>query len=392
MPLDESIPLLRVRARSQCIEVADASLNLQIEVPVLLSEVAFAYDDSSDRIVIAVVPCPLHLPNSPGVNRWVKRDKTQPDDPQREHLLELSQTQSGANREIWLFILEDAAYSFHLLEWMGSRGAIRTDLCDSYKLERLLGKGAAANVYQGSHLRSESLHDTAAVKVLFDTDGRAEDSLVHEVSMLSKAQGSRHVCRLFSVFGGLVESTPDSVQEGASGESSSATVGRCEYYWALSCELCTCDVYAQIRQHGSLSENATGNHICQTLSGLAYIHRKHIIHRDVKASNILIAQNGLTLLADFGIAALASDTTALACACGTPGFLGPEVLRTKTCDYKTDLFGLGASCFHMLCGRVPFTSPEGVKEILRLNVSCKLPLDVLISSNCSDEAANTSQT
>eukprot|EP00930_Biecheleria_cincta_P041954 TRINITY_DN28850_c0_g1_i1.p1 TRINITY_DN28850_c0_g1~~TRINITY_DN28850_c0_g1_i1.p1 ORF type:complete len:968 (+),score=119.05 TRINITY_DN28850_c0_g1_i1:70-2904(+) len=387
IPLDEGSPRLRVRVRSQGIEVTDVPRNTHIEVPVLLSEVAYAFDEC-DRVVIAVVPCPVNLPKCPGANRWTKQNKHQPEqpaDPLRQHLLETPHTEVGANRDIWLFTLEEGpTYSFHLLEWMGSRGAIRTDLCESYKLDKLLGKGAAANVYQSSPLRSESVHDTAAIKVLFDTGGRAEDSLVHEVSMLSKAQGSRHVCKLYSVFGGTVESTPDSVLEGAPGESSSSTA-RSEYYWALSCELCTCDVYAQIRQQGSLSEDATGNHVCQALSGLAYIHKKHIIHRDVKASNILITHNGSTVLADFGIAALASDTLALSCACGTPGFLGPEVLRAKTCDYKTDVFGLGASCFHMLCGRVPFTSPEGVKTILRLNASCKIPLDVLVNSNCSDD-------
>ncbi|HUQ05441.1 MAG TPA: serine/threonine-protein kinase [Kofleriaceae bacterium] len=96
-------------------------------------------------------------------------------------------------------------------------------------------------------------------------------------------------------------------------------------------------------------------------AALAAAHAQSVIHRDVKASNVFIAEDAggeRVILLDFGIAKLAlpdaTDLTTSRQAVGTPVTMAPEQIAGGTVDARTDVYGLGVLAFHLLTGRLPF--------------------------------------
>ena len=90
-------------------------------------------------------------------------------------------------------------------------------------------------------------------------------------------------------------------------------------------------------------------------------HHLNIIHRDLKPENVLIAEDGTSKLADFGVARLSEGTrmTRSGTQVGTPYYMAPEAWEGKTLDAKADIWSLGVILFEMLTGQVPFGGDTG---------------------------------
>jgi serine/threonine protein kinase len=98
----------------------------------------------------------------------------------------------------------------------------------------------------------------------------------------------------------------------------------------------------------------------QVLSALCAAHEAGILHRDVKPSNILLADDGRAVLTDFGIAVAEGDSslTSTGMVTGSPSFLAPERVRAAEAGPSSDLWSLGATLFATLVGRSPFERGE----------------------------------
>jgi len=98
---------------------------------------------------------------------------------------------------------------------------------------------------------------------------------------------------------------------------------------------------------------------------LQYAHSQGVLHRDIKPENILITQEGVAKLMDFGLAKALGGTriTKRGMIVGTPAYLPPEQALGKDSDQRSDLYSLGATLYHMATGRPPFPGDDPVKMI-----------------------------
>lgn len=112
----------------------------------------------------------------------------------------------------------------------------------------------------------------------------------------------------------------------------------------------------------------------QVLSGIAYAHQKGFIHRDLKPSNIIISNEGIAKIMDFGISKSINDTkdiTKAGTKIGTIFYMSPEQIRGKPPTTQSDLYSLGVTFYEMLSGKTPFDYPTEF-EIMEAHIK-KLP-------------------
>ena len=101
----------------------------------------------------------------------------------------------------------------------------------------------------------------------------------------------------------------------------------------------------------------------QIARALEHAHKKGFIHRDVKPKNIMITKAGVAKLADMGLARAVSDKEAAEAeqgkSYGTPYYISPEQIRgSLDVDFRCDIYGFGATFYHLVTGRVPFDAPN----------------------------------
>lgn len=122
-----------------------------------------------------------------------------------------------------------------------------------------------------------------------------------------------------------------------------------------------------IREHGRLSVEESIQIIRQIASGMVVAHDHGIIHRDIKPHNILIDEQGIAKVTDFGIAlAITSATiTHTNSVLGSVHYFSPEQARGGVANAKSDIYSLGVVLFEMLTGRVPFTGESPVSVALK---------------------------
>jgi len=114
------------------------------------------------------------------------------------------------------------------------------------------------------------------------------------------------------------------------------------------------------------------------LLSLNYIHNMGIIHRDLKPENIIISLDSDSevsevKLTDFGFSKFLSTKSSVKDACGTPGYIAPEVFNEKGYDKKADLFSLGCIMYFLIRGRLPFDGPS-VSEVLKRTFQDDIPM------------------
>ena len=99
--------------------------------------------------------------------------------------------------------------------------------------------------------------------------------------------------------------------------------------------------------------------ILPVASALEYAHQHNTIHRDVKPSNILITDSGEPMISDFGVAKIIDDETTMdltgtSATVGTPEYMAPEQVVSKSVDFRADIYALGVVVYEMITGRRPF--------------------------------------
>ncbi|KAI6214109.1 Protein kinase domain-containing protein [Aphelenchoides besseyi] len=116
------------------------------------------------------------------------------------------------------------------------------------------------------------------------------------------------------------------------------------------------ELFDRIVQKGSYTERDASNLIKQVLEAVSFMHNNGVVHRDLKPENLLYYnedEDSKIMISDFGLSKT-EDSGLMATACGTPGYVAPEVLQQKPYGKAVDVWSIGVIAYILLCGYPPF--------------------------------------
>ena len=226
-----------------------------------------------------------------------------------------------------------------------------------YEVEKEIGKGAMGMVYQG---RDPKINRTVAIKTLnlkreFDED--EQENVLGRFFHEAEAAGRLHHPHIVTIYD--------------AGEHNELAYIAMEFLTGSDLRVYT--------KKGTLLPPLTVVKMGMKLAdALAYAHARDIIHRDIKAANVMYDPGtGQLKITDFGIARLTdSRRTKTGMVLGTPSSMSPEQLRGKKLDGRTDLYSLGVLMFQLLSGRLPYKAESLTR--LMYKITNKPPPDLFV--------------
>ncbi|XP_061364474.1 mitogen-activated protein kinase kinase kinase YODA-like [Gastrolobium bilobum] len=220
-----------------------------------------------------------------------------------------------------------------------------------WKKGKLLGRGTFGHVYLGFNSESGEMCAMKEVTLLSD-DAKSMESakqLMQEVHLLSRL---RH---------------PNIVQYYGSDTVDDKLYIYLEYVSGGS-------IHKLLQEYGQFGELAIRSYTQQILSGLAYLHAKNTLHRDIKGANILVDPNGRVKLVDFGMAKHISGKSCPLSFKGSPYWMAPEVIKNSNgCNLAVDIWSLGCTVLEMATTEPPWYQYEGVAAMFKIGNSKELP-------------------
>ncbi|CAG9538833.1 unnamed protein product [Cercopithifilaria johnstoni] len=206
----------------------------------------------------------------------------------------------------------------------------RFNIRDYYEFKDILGTGAFSKVFMAEQISEPGF--LVAIKCI---DKKAlkgkEETLENEIKVLRKLRHS-NIVQLYDTF--------DEKQ-----------------YVYLVMELVTGgELFDRIVAKGSFTERDASVLMQQVLEAAAFMHENGVVHRDLKPENLLFydqTEDSKIMISDFGLSKI-EESDVMATACGTPGYVAPEVLQQKPYGKAVDIWSIGVITYILLCGYPPF--------------------------------------
>ena len=216
-------------------------------------------------------------------------------------------------------------------------------LGNRYEIIKKIGNGGMATVYQA---KDRILKRNVAVKILRDEFTTDEEFIKRFEAEAQSAAKLTHP-NIVSIY----------------------DVGVEDNFYFIVMELVKGKTLKEIilEEHGPLPWKWSVNVAIQIASALEKAHRNNIIHRDIKPHNIIITEEGVAKVTDFGIAKAVSNSTitAFGTTIGSVHYFSPEHARGGITDAKSDLYSLGIVIYEMVTGQVPFDADTPVSVALK---------------------------
>lgn len=234
------------------------------------------------------------------------------------------------------------------------------EVLGGFRLLRKIGTGAIGDVYEAEQL---TLDKRVAVKIL-KPQYACDQELVN--NFLREARSAANL-----VHNNIVQAIAAGEEQGF-------------YYFAME-YVEGKNLLELVQEKGPLPEKNSLYFSLEIAKGLAAAASRGFLHRDIKPANIMITHNNVVKIADFGLALPPTET---APGGGTPSYMSPEQVTGKDhLDIRSDIYSLGATLFHLLTGRPPFTGTSP-KQILKARMENDAPT---VRSLRSDSSLKTSQ-
>ncbi len=205
----------------------------------------------------------------------------------------------------------------------------------TYELLEQLGQGGMGVVYKARHIHFDEIYAIKRLWEQFSSNEMVLNLFLNEAKILRKLN-HKNIVRVTDFFS--LENQNYIVMEYIKGRSLDEVIKK---------------------EVGPIRRERAINLFKQMLEGVAYIHNQSetIIHRDIKPLNILVTEDDIVKITDFGIAkVLDAGQNASTLVKGTPVYMSPEqIIDPKSVDIRTDVYSLGMTFYEMLCGKTPFS-------------------------------------
>lgn len=218
-------------------------------------------------------------------------------------------------------------------------------LGDRYELQEPIGRGGMATIYRAVDLR---MGRTVAAKILREVYS-SDPKFVTRFQREARAASALQHPNIVQVF-----------DYGQSGES----------YYIVMEFVDGADLRRYLKKQGVLSNERAIEIAHDVALGLGAAHKRGIVHRDVKPQNVMLNDNGLVKLTDFGIASMYKDAeaerlTTTGMTLGTVQYYAPEQAQGEIVSPAADIYALGIVMYEMMTGRTPFDGDTPVAVAMR---------------------------
>ncbi|XP_064784150.1 MAP/microtubule affinity-regulating kinase 3-like isoform X5 [Oncorhynchus masou masou] len=228
----------------------------------------------------------------------------------------------------------------------------------NYRLLKTIGKGNFAKVKLARHILTGR---EVAIKIIDKTqlNPNSLQKLFREVRIM-KLLNHPNIVKLFEVI--ETERTLYLVMEYASGG----------------------EVFDYLVAHGRMKEKEARAKFRQIVSAVQYCHQKHIVHRDLKAENLLLDADMNIKIADFGFSNEFTMGNKLDTFCGSPPYAAPELFQGKKYDGpEVDVWSLGVILYTLVSGSLPFDG-QNLKELRERVLRGKYRIPFYMSTDCEN--------